>query len=267
MTRKPPWLKKKIPLPEAVRGVENILKEQGLFTVCREARCPNQGECFSRGTATFLILGDRCTRSCTFCAVGKGQPQPPDEGEPGRVGEAVAKMGIDYAVITSVTRDDLPDGGAAHFARTMAAIRERSPNTPVEVLVPDFKGDEEALVTVLKANPAVLNHNLETVPRLYPEVRPQASFERSLRLLARARALNPAIPTKTGVMLGMGEQREELRILFEQLAKIPVAILTLGQYLAPGPEHYPVSSYVSPEIFQDLAGEAESLGIDRKSVV
>jgi lipoic acid synthetase len=259
-SRKPDWLKVRFPGgPNYVR-IDRYHRQQGLHSVCRSAACPNQGECWSRGTATFMILGDRCTRNCAFCNVAGGAPLSPDPAEPARVAQAVAELALRHAVVTSVTRDDLPDGGAGQFARLVAAVREAAPGCRVELLIPDLQGDRDALATVLTAGPDVLGHNLETVPRLYPAVRQGASYERSLRLLARARELAPQIPTKSGLMLGLGESREEVLGVLADLRRAGCALLTLGQYLAPTRRHHPVERYVPPEEFAELRREALSLG-------
>ncbi|UCD71567.1 MAG: lipoyl synthase [Syntrophobacterales bacterium] len=259
--RKPPWLKRRIPAGATYQKVQGILQGSRLHTVCREALCPNLGECFSRGTATFLILGDRCTRDCRFCAVAHDPIGPPDPEEPRRVAEAVEKMGLRFVVVTSVTRDDLSDGGAGHFAQTVSEIRRRGPKVRVEVLVPDFGGSDNALRTVVQARPDVFNHNLETVPRLYPKVRPGANYKRSLYLLKRARELTPDIPTKSGLMLGLGEFSEELVQVFEDLVKVDCRILTLGQYLQPSAHHLPVVRYVPPQEFQRWRQVALEMGL------
>jgi len=240
-----------------------MIREGDLHTVCQEAKCPNQWECFSHRTATFLILGSRCTRDCRFCAVAQGPEGLPDSDEPARVADAAVNMGLKYVVVTSVTRDDLPDGGAAHYARTIQALRERIPGVHVEVLIPDFQGDEESLAVVMAANPNVLNHNMETVARLYPRVRPQAVYQRSLELLARANELNPDIPTKSGLMLGLGETDEEIHEALEDLLTAHCRILTVGQYLQPTPSHLPVERYVPPEAFETLKAEALSMGFEQ----
>jgi lipoic acid synthetase len=247
---KPPWLKRRIPSGATYHGVRQILKDTGLHTVCQEAGCPNLGECYSQGTATFLILGDRCTRNCGFCAVAHGTPEPLDQNEPNRVAEAVEKLGLTYVVITSVTRDDLPDGGAAVFSDTIRAIRRRAPGTLVEVLIPDFQGSRESLRTVLEARPDVLNHNIETVPRLYPSVRPGAVYERSVALLKQAREIDPSIPTKSGLMLGLGETSAEVRQVLADLRDAGCRALTLGQYLQPSMDHLPVERFIPPEEFE-----------------
>ena len=233
-----------------------------LHTVCESARCPNMSECWEHRTATFMILGNICTRSCGFCAVPSGKPMgPPDEDEPRRVAEAVEKMGLRYAVVTSVNRDDQADGGAQIFARTIAGIRERVPGCKVEVLIPDFRGDWNALKTVLKARPDVLNHNMETVPRLYRRVRLGAVWERSLELLRRAGEAAPKMPTKTGMMLGLGETREEVLSAMEEIAAQGTKILTLGQYLQPTVEHLPVERFVHPDEFKEFKKLGEEMGI------
>lgn len=231
-----------------------------LHTVCESARCPNMGECWEHRTATFMILGNICTRSCGFCAVPSGKPLgPPDEAEPERVAEAVERMGLRYAVVTSVNRDDQPDGGAKIFGRTITAIRERVPHCRVEVLIPDFRGDWRALETLMAARPDVLNHNMETVPRLYRRVRKGAVYERSLELLRRAREISPSTPTKTGMMLGLGETREEVLAAMEEIAAQGTHILTLGQYLQPTSEHLPVERFVHPEEFAEYKRLGEQM--------
>jgi lipoic acid synthetase len=259
--RKPAWILPAARNPGGGHAVRRLMRELGLTTVCESARCPNQGECLGDGTATFLILGNVCTRRCAFCAVTKGAPVPPDPEEPAAVAVAVARLGLGYAVVTSVTRDDLPDGGAAHFAATVGAIREGCPGTPVEVLVPDFAGAPGALETVLAAGPAVLNHNLETVPRLYPRVRPGADYDRSLALLRRSREIAPAVPTKSGLMVGLGERTEEVTRVLHDLAEAGVAALTIGQYLQAGRENLPVERFLPPHEFAALAGAAHEAGI------
>ena len=258
--RKPHWLRRKIAAPGKSGSVNLLLHDLSLHTVCQEAHCPNQGECYAQGTATFLLLGPACTRNCTFCAVQHQGQVPPDPGEPGRTAEAVKRMGLDYCVLTMVTRDDLPDGGARQVADTIAAIREACPGTLIEVLISDLKGDPGALDVVLDARPEVLNHNLETVPRLYPTVRPQAIYRRSLELIARVRAA-PARPvTKSGLMVGLGETLEELRVVLHDLRDAGCDLLTLGQYLAPSDRHHPVVRFVPPDEFDQLAGDAERMG-------
>jgi lipoic acid synthetase len=258
--RKPAWLK--VPFPGGSRylRLKALLRASGLHTVCEEARCPNIGECFQAGTATFMILGDVCSRACRFCAVRSGQPVGLDSEEPLRVAEVVRRLGLRHAVITSVTRDDLPDGGAAIFADVVHQIRRLSPITSVEVLVPDFQGSQQALATLVAARPDIVNHNLETVHRLYPRVRPNAIYERSLELLAWAKALEPTIPTKSGLMVGLGETGEELLQAMADLVAVGCDILTIGQYLQPTPKQLPVARYYPPQEFRELAEEGQRLG-------
>ena len=258
--RKPPWLKRRILAGTSSRKVPDLLRKGGLHTVCEEALCPNQGECFSRGTATFLILGDRCSRDCRFCSVAHGPSGPPDPEEPARVADVVREMGLHYVVIASVTRDDLADGGAGLFARMIQEIRARNPETLVEVLIPDFQGDERALHKVLEARPDVLNHNLETVPRLYPSVRPEAVYRRSLELLERVEAYDSTIPTKSGLMLGLGESPEEIGRTLRALRQVGCSLLTLGQYLQPTRRHLPVHRFVHPDEFEEWRTVALDLG-------
>ena len=242
------------------RDTKQLLRRHGVATVCEEARCPNQGECFARPSAAFMILGSRCTRNCGFCSVESSCPGPPDPLEPEKIASAAAEMGLRYVVVTSVTRDDLPDGGAAQFAKTIAAVRSRLPDAKMEVLVPDFRGDRGALRTVLDAKPDVLNHNMETVARNYPLVRPQADYERSLRLLALAREAAPAIPVKSGFMRGLGETDEEVMELLHDLRRSGCDLLTIGQYLRPTKKNLPVVEYIRPETFAELGKRALSLG-------
>jgi len=258
--RKPPWLKKRIPPFQDVQKVRSILEQTDLHTVCQEARCPNLGECFARETATFLILGRVCARDCGFCAVERGAPGPPDEAEPQRVAQAVQKMGLHYVVITSVTRDDLLDGGASSFAKTIRAIRALNPKIKVEVLIPDFKGDQDSLKTVLKESPEILNHNIETIPRFYPRVRPLADYKRSLDLLKKSKKDCPHIPTKSGYMLGFGETREEVLELLRDLKEAGCDFLTIGQYLQPRQDRLPVIRFVPPEEFEEYKRIAERMG-------
>ena len=254
----PAWLKLATPNAGIVEQMERLLKGHGLATVCQGAHCPNLGECFSRGTATFMILGDTCTRNCRFCAVRSGPTAPPNPEEPEQVASAVEKLGLTYAVVTSVTRDDLADGGAEQFANTIEAIRRRCPETLVEVLVPDFKGDASALKKVCAAAPDTFNHNIETVPRLYQLVRPQARFERSLNVLKTA--ARKGLSVKSGMMLGLGEKKAEVRQTLLHLRECGCELLTLGQYLAPSTEHYPMARYVSPAEFDAWAEIARGLG-------
>ncbi len=257
--RKPPWLRRPLPPAGSVRLGRHLAGE-GLHTVCHEAQCPNQGECLGRGVATFLILGPICTRGCAFCAVTPGRPAPPDPGEPARLAQAVAGLGLRFVVITSVTRDDLPDGGAAHYAAVVAALGRQCPGVGVELLVPDFGGDPEALALVLAARPQVLAHNLETVPRLYPSARAGADYARSLDLLRRAKALAPQGLTKSGLMLGLGEEPAEVRAVLADLRAAGCDCLTLGQYLAPSPAHLPVARYLTPQEFTELGDLARAMG-------
>jgi lipoic acid synthetase len=256
---RPDWLRVKFFGGPRYQDLKRIMRNLDLHTVCESARCPNMGECWEHGTATFMILGDICTRACGFCAVPSGKPAgPPDEDEPYRVAEAVARMGLGYAVVTSVNRDDQPDGGAHIFARTIQEIRSRVPRCRVEVLIPDFRGDWKALEVVLAARPDVLNHNTETVPRLYRQVRKGALYERSLELLRRSKQSRAGVPTKTGLMLGLGEAREEVLQTMLDLAGQGTDILTLGQYLQPTRDHLPVARFVHPLEF----AEYKRLGMD-----
>ncbi len=257
---KPKWIRRRLPSGPEYQQIRSVVRDSRLHTVCQEAQCPNIWECFSCRTATFLILGSRCTRNCGFCAVAHGPDSPPDPEEPFRVAEAAERMGLKYVVVTSVTRDDLPDGGAGQFAATILAIKEKIEDVRVEVLIPDFQGDAGALTTVLDARPDVLNHNLETVPRLYPTVRPQADYRQSLALLRRAKTLAPAIPTKSGLMLGLGETENEIARTLADLRTTGCTMLTMGQYLQPSPEHLPVERYVRPEVFDALKESALRLG-------
>ncbi len=258
--RKPSWIRAEFPGGERYAQIVELLRDETLHTVCQEARCPNIGECFNRGTATFMILGDTCTRACGFCAVTSGRPASIDWSEPQRLAAAVERLNLAYVVITSVNRDDVADGGAQIFASCIELIRQRSPDTAVEVLIPDFLGDWRALERVLRARPTVLNHNVETVPRLYPRVRFQARYERSLELLRRAAQWRPRLPTKTGVMLGLGEERQEVTDLLRDLRDVDVELLTVGQYLRPSAKHLPVERYVRPEEFAEVREEALALG-------
>ena len=248
--KKPRWLKKRLPTGPTFENVKNLIGKDHLHTVCQEARCPNIWECFSQQTATFLIMGSRCTRDCRFCSVAQGPTGPPDPDEPARVAAAARQMALKYIVITSVTRDDLTDGGASFFADTIVEVRRQIPEAVIEVLIPDFQGDADALKTVLKARPDVLNHNIETVPRLYPIVRPQARYKRSLELLEQVHNFNPQIPTKSGLMLGLGESSAEIRSTFKDLVEVGCGILTLGQYLQPSKTHLPVKRFIPPEEFE-----------------
>ncbi len=237
-----------------------LLEELELNTVCQSAKCPNRSECFSAGTATFLIMGDACTRGCRFCAVETRRPEPLDPDEPRRVGVAASRMGLRHVVITSVTRDDVDDGGAAHFVATIEAVRSAVPGVAVEVLTSDFAGREESVDLVAAARPEVYNHNLETVLRLYPEVRPGAQYERSLRVLQRVRETQAGLPTKSGIMLGLGETPDEVRSVMRDLLDHGVSMLTLGQYLRPSQSHLPVTEFVEPAVFARLARDAYAMG-------
>jgi lipoic acid synthetase len=255
---RPDWLKVRVPLGERFSDLKRLIDGQGLHTVCEEARCPNMAECWNAGTTTFMILGDVCTRSCGFCAVKTGRPEGLDLQEPFRVAEAIRTMGVRHAVITSVNRDELPDGGAAVFAETIRQARLVNPSITVEVLIPDFRGVAWALEMVMAAKPDILNHNTETVPRLYRSVRPQATYERTLELLQRARA--GGMVTKSGLMLGLGETVEEVLEVMEDLCAAGCQILTLGQYLQPTKDHLPVERYVHPDEFRRLKGKGISMG-------
>jgi len=257
--RKPSWLKMKLPTGENYARLLNLVNDQRLHTVCQEARCPNMGECWSAGTATLMILGDVCTRSCGFCHIATGKPPTLDVDEPERVGYAVRQMSLNHAVITSVNRDELPDGGAAIWAETIRQIRLQSPGTSIEVLIPDFAGDWDALQQVLDQKPDILNHNIETVPSLYKIVRPQAKYPRSLKLLQIAR--EQGLLSKTGMMLGLGEEESEIDSVLDDLVSIGCEILTLGQYLQPTPKHLPVKRWVHPDEFAMWKERGESRGL------
>ncbi len=262
--RLPGWLKRRLPAAGRTDEIRRLLDGLHLATVCDGAHCPNRGECYARGTATFMILGETCTRNCRFCAVDSRDPGPPRADEPADVAEAAGRMGLSYVVVTSVTRDDLPDGGAGHFAATIQAIRRRLPDARVEVLTPDFQGDQAAIRTVLQAGPDVFNHNVETVRSLYKSVRPQADYRQSLDVLAAAGriggALGKRIFTKSGLMVGLGETREEIREVLDDLRAVGCDILTVGQYLAPSEAHYPVERFVPPEEFAEIEAEAREMG-------
>jgi lipoic acid synthetase len=260
--RKPDWIRVKI-APDAAQfqRIKSILREQRLHTVCEEASCPNIGECFGQGTATFMIMGDRCTRRCPFCDVGHGYPDPLDEAEPGRLAQTIAALGLAHVVITSVDRDDLKDGGAGHFARCIRETRACAPATRIEVLVPDFRGRLEPALEQLAGDPPdILNHNLETVPRLYRKARPGADYAHSLRLLREFKARVPGVPTKSGLMLGLGESDDEILAVMRDLRVHEVDMLTIGQYLAPSGHHLPVLRYVAPAVFEDLGRAARAMG-------
>lgn len=257
---RPNWLRAPAPVGNNYRELKELITRLGLHTVCESAACPNVGDCWNRRTATFMILGNVCTRRCGFCAVQKGAPMPVDFDEPRRVAEAVEAMGLAYAVVTSVNRDDRKDGGALLFALTIRAIRERIPGCKVEVLVPDFQGSHEAMEIVMSERPDVLNHNTETVPRLYRQVRLGARYERSLDMLAYAKKLRPEVPTKSGVMLGLGETEEEVLAVMKDLRASNVDILTLGQYLRPSQKHLPVIRYISPAEFDNYRRAGIEMG-------
>jgi lipoyl synthase len=259
--RRPPWLTVKLPTGDGYARVKSLVDGMQLTTVCEEARCPNLGECWGHGTATFMILGDVCTRACAFCAVKSGKRGGDvDEDEPNRVAEAVRRMGLRHAVVTSVDRDDLPDFGAGIFARTIAAIRELSPGTTVEVLTPDFQGSEGSLQTVMAQTPEVFNHNVETVPRLYRRVRPKADYQQSLQLLRAAKRIEPRSRTKSGFMVGLGETMDECRALLRDMRDHDIEIVTIGQYLRPSLKHHPLVRFWTPEEFTELRAYGRSLG-------
>ncbi|MGQ9779952.1 MAG: lipoyl synthase [Bacillota bacterium] len=258
--RLPSWLRVRSPLAETTVRVREVLNKYRLNTVCQSAVCPNIGECFAAGTATFMILGRECTRNCRFCAVRPGAPGPPDPAEPERVAAAARELGLRHVVVTSVTRDDLPDGGARHFAATVKAIRALCPEVTVEVLTPDFGGDPAAVAAVVAVGPDVYNHNVETVPRLYPVVRPGADYRRSLALLRRVKELAPGMRTKSGLMVGLGEREEELLAVLADLRTVGCEMVTIGQYLRPSREHLPVIEYFPPERFAVWAGKAYAMG-------
>ena len=257
---KPDWLKVRAPGSPSYLHLKSLMRDLNLHTVCEEAQCPNIGECWNHGTATFMILGDVCTRACAYCAVAHGRPAPADAAEPQRVANAVHTLGLNHVVITSVDRDDLADGGASIFAETIRLTRERAPGCRIEVLIPDFQGNEDALRAVLDARPDVLNHNTETVPRLYRMARSGGRYARTLELLDRARRYAPDVPTKTGVMVGLGEEPEELVATFRDLAAVGCQILTIGQYLRPSAAHAPMVRYYHPDEFRDLKQAALDLG-------
>ena len=265
---KPPWIRVRVAGADSRFGeVKRLLREARLHSVCEEASCPNIGECFGRGTATFMILGDVCTRRCPFCDVAHGRPRPPDPEEPAHLAETVARLALRHVVITSVDRDDLPDGGASHFAACVRALRRRVPGARIEVLVPDFRGRRERALAPLVADPPdVFNHNLETVPRLYPVARPGADYRDSLALLAEFKARVPAVPTKSGLMVGLGETDEEIVAVLRDLRAHAVERVTIGQYLAPSAHHLPVARYVEPDTFARYARAARALGFQHAAV-
>ncbi len=257
---RPDWLKVRLPTGPTYEKLRRLMRSKELHTVCEEAHCPNMAECWGAGTATFMILGDTCTRSCGFCAVKSGRPGVVDAEEPRRVGEAVAQMGLGHAVVTSVNRDELPDGGAEIFAETIREIRRQSPDTTVEVLIPDFVGRPESLDAVLAARPEILNHNVETVPRLYPRVRPQARYERSLEVLRRTKERAPELVCKSGIMVGLGETNDEVVATMRDIAAQGTDILTVGQYLRPSPMHLPIERYWTPSEFDQLRDAGMTMG-------
>ena len=259
--KKPDWLKVKIDNPKNLSHVNTLIQSLNLNTVCHGANCPNRLECFSKKTATFMILGSVCSRHCRFCNIESGHLNPPDLGEPYRVAEAVKTLGLKHAVVTSVTRDDLSDGGAFLFAETIKAIREASPETIIEVLIPDFRGDEAALKCVVDANPHIINHNVETVPRLYKDIRPEADYMQSLTLLKRVKAMKPKIFSKSGFMLGLGEYPDEIFSLIDALYDHHVDILTVGQYLPPSDAHAALKAYIHPDTFREYGEYAQKIGI------
>ena len=259
---KPEWIKVRVHEGENFKQLKQLVQERRLHTVCEEAHCPNIFDCWNRRTATFMILGDVCTRACRFCAVTSGRPTELDIGEPLRVADSVAELGLRHAVITSVDRDDLRDGGAEIFARTIRAVRRRSPGTSIEVLTPDFQGDREAIRTVVEAGPDIFNHNTETVPRLYPRIRPRAVYANSLGLLAYVKELAPRLVTKSGLMVGLGETTEELLEVFRNMREHRIDVLTVGQYLRPSGKHAEVVRFYRPEEFAELRREAVAMGFE-----
>lgn len=258
--RLPEWLRNKSPLAAETRGVREVLAELNLNTVCSSARCPNRGQCYAEGTATFMILGSVCTRNCRFCAVDKGPVQPPDPGEPERVVTAAARLQLRHVVITSVTRDDLPDGGASQFVKTIKLIKQHLPEVSVEVLTPDFKGNRDAILAVVEAGPDIYNHNLETVPRLYDRIRPEADYRRSLELLKLVKSHEKHLLTKSGVMVGLGETGAEIEAIMDDLLAVNCDILTIGQYLQPTKDHLPVAEYIKPAVFKEWEALAYQKG-------
>lgn len=257
---RPEWLRRSAADPLVLAKMKQLVDSLQLHTVCQSAHCPNQGECFARGVATFMILGSVCTRSCTFCAVGNGRPVAPDASEPGHIVTAIKKLGLRHVVITSVTRDDLPDGGAYQFAKVVEAIRSYDPGITAEILIPDFQGSTSALAVVVDSHPAIINHNLETVPRLYPRVRPQAGYQRSLHLLKQIKSLERDLLTKSGLMLGLGENRAEVIRVMEDLREIDCDFLTIGQYLRPSLKHHQVVRFVPPLEFEEYKDIAVTMG-------
>ena len=265
--KKPEWIRAQLPTGKKFFEIKNILRDQKMHTVCEEASCPNIGECFSRGTATFMIMGDICTRRCPFCDVGHGRPNALDPEEPQHLASSVAAMNLRYVVITSVDRDDLRDGGAQNFADCITAIRERSPNTKIEILVPDFRGRMDIALEILaKTPPDVMNHNLETHPRLYKQARPGANYQHSLELLRRYKEMMPHIPTKSGIMVGLGETDDEVREIMRDMRANNIEMITVGQYLQPSNSHLPVLRYVTPEMFKQFEREAYAMGFTNAAI-
>lgn len=262
MQKKPEWLRIRVPAGSGYREVRGILEKFHLNTVCDEALCPNRGKCFQAGTATFMILGKNCTRNCRFCNVTSAKPEEVDPDEPRRIAEAVEALKLKYVVITSVTRDDLPDGGAFHFADVINAIKKKTPGVGIEVLIPDFQGDWDALSEVVDAGPDVIAHNVETVPSLYDEVRPQADYIQSLEVISNIKKMNPDIKSKSGFMVGLGETRGQVIEVMKDLRAHGCEFLTIGQYLAPSKLHHPVIEYITPEMFDEYAAEARNLGFE-----
>jgi lipoic acid synthetase len=265
--KKPDWIRVKIPTSEKFKEVKNLLREHKLHTVCEEASCPNIGECFSKGTATFMIMGDICTRRCPFCDVGHGRPNPLNPDEPKEIARSVAILKLKYVVITSVDRDDLRDGGAGHFVECIKEIRATSPECRIEILVPDFRGRLDKALTILKDNPPdVLNHNLETAPRLYKQIRPGSDYQHSLNLLKQFKQMCPDVPTKSGIMVGLGETDDEVRQILSDMREHNIDMLTLGQYLQPSPHHAPVLRYMHPNDFKQMETFAYSIGFKHAAV-
>jgi lipoyl synthase len=266
--RKPEWIRVKAGSPTTrFYEIKEILRESNLHSVCEEASCPNIGECFGKGTATFMIMGDKCTRRCPFCDVGHGRPDPLDADEPQNLAKTIARLKLKYVVITSVDRDDLRDGGAGHFVECIRAVREQSPTTTIEVLVPDFRGRDDRALEILKAAPPdVMNHNLETIPRLYKEARPGSDYAFSLNLLKKFKALHPGVPTKSGLMVGLGETDEEILQVMRDMREHGIEMLTIGQYLAPSTSHLPVRRYVHPDQFKAFEAKAYEMGFSHAAV-
>jgi len=260
-TGKPSWLRKKLTVTKEIDEINLLINRSSLNTVCQEAMCPNQAECFKRGTATFLIMGKVCTRNCAFCAIKHGIPEEIDLDEPINLAQAVLQLHLKYAVITSVTRDDLPDGGASHYVKIVIEMKKLNPNTKIELLIPDFKGSVDALNIVVDSRPDVLNHNVETVPSLYSSIRPKADYNRSVQLIRNVKRINPNTITKSGIMLGLGEKENEVFGLFDDLTDAGCDILTIGQYLQPSAEHYPVIEYIHPSMFAFYENEARKRGL------